>query len=657
MLVPDNSRRHINERVDKVVRERDRLKDEPLPVPEGMRRKDAPTLRFVRKLMDEAVRDRAQYTSNWSRYWNFYQGRQWPTKRINWRAYIVINYVFATVENIVSVMTDNRPKINLLPADKDQTAYVDTLQALLDTIWRRRNVLFQIQHALRNAMIFGVGFLKVFWDPSLDNGRGDINVTSPDPTTIYVDPGCTDFDDAEWVLWADEVSMEHIRRNYPEKAQYVRPGTSISSSGVNWRDERKLAQGSGNPLSDDMTFVTPAYDRLEVVGNTDYSTPPAKTGATRQQDRVLLVEAWFRDDETEILVEKVKTIDPDDGTVHFEEKEVEKAKYPNGRLVTIAGHVVLQDIPSPYMHGRWPFVRIVDNAQPNQFYAKGEVELLEDPQKELNKRRSQVLDYANMLGNGVWVIDHDSGVNPDMITNRPGLIITKMAGREVRRERAPEIPQYLVDLQERTIRDMQTVTGIHDTLGGVVPRGIRTGAGMIEAQDIASTRLRLKVRNLEHALVQMGQLMIGLIQQYYNPARVVRIIGKDGAVEFFELDGSRIRGDWDIIIGTGSTLPVSKSLRFEQAIRLFQMQAIDQIALLESADWPGKEDIIKRMTGQPIPGSDQGTLSADGGQNLPENKGPSHSLGPVVSRAPDTGTATPAFSQTFGQAPQGEGVV
>lgn len=649
--VPDKSRRHINEPSKKIERilNNDNNFTEIRYLPEDVRKKDAPKVRYVKKLMDEAIKDRAQHTANWSRYWNFYESKQWPTKRINWRAYLVINYIFATIENIVAVMTDNRPKINLLPADKAQTDYVDVLQAVMDTIWRRRNVLFQIQNALRNAMIFGVGFLKVYWDTELDEGRGDINVSCPDPTTIYVDPGCTDFDDAEWVLWADFVSIDYIKRRYPEKSKFVRPGAFLTP---NWRDERRQQAGSGNPLMDNTEFVSPGYDRLEVAGNTEYSTPPAKSANFKQADRVQLIEAWFRDDEKEAYEEKVKVIDPDTQEVRWEFREMERDKYPNGRLVTIAGDVVLQDIPSPYQHGKWPFVRIVDNAKPNQFYGGGEVALLEDLQKDLNKRRSQVLDYANMLGNGVWVIDHDSGVDPDTITNRPGLIITKMSGREVRREKAPEIPQYLIDLQERTIRDMQAITGIHDTLGGVVPRGIRTGAGMIEAQDIASTRLRLKVRNLEHALVQAGQLMIALIQQYYNPARVVRIIGKDGAVEFFELDGSRIRGDWDIIIGTGSTLPVSKSLRFEQAIRLFQMEAIDQVALLEAADWPGREEIIKRMTGQPPPNAD-GSIPQEPSR---DPKGPSHSLGPVVSRAPSF-DETPGFSQTFDQPPQGEGVV
>lgn len=649
-LEPNKSYRHINERVDKILNNKSNWTDMPV-VPEEVRKKDAPKIRFVKKLMDEAVQDRSQYTSNWTRYWNFYESRQWPTKRIQWRAYLVINYIFANIENIVAVMTDNRPKINLLPADKAQTEYVEILQALLDMIWRRRNVLFQVQNALRNAMIFGVGFLKVYWDADLDDGKGDVNVSAPDPTTIYVDPGASDFDDAEWVLWADYVSLDHIKRNYPAKGRYVRPGAAPA---LNWKEERRLAQGSGNPLHDNVEFISPGFDRLEVAGNTEYSTPPVKSGAHKQPNRVLLTEAWFRDDETFVTEEKIKVIDPDDGTVRFETREVENIKYPDGRLVTIAGNVVLQDIPSPYRHGKWPFVKIVDNCRPNTFYGRGEVELLEDLQKELNKRRSQVLDYANLLGNGVWIIDHDSGVNPDMITNRPGLIITKMGGREVRREKAPEIPQYLVDLQERTVRDMQNITGIHDTLGGVIPKGIRTGAGMIEAQDIASTRLRLKVRNLEHSLIQMGRLMIYLIQQYYNPARVVRILGKDGAVEFFELDGSKIEGDWDIIIGTGSTLPVSKSLRFEQALRLYDAKVIDNVALLEAADWPGREEVIKRMTGQPLPVEPE-----QPGPYAPkhENKGPSQNLGSLNTRSMGEVNPTPAFSQTFEQPPEGGGVI
>jgi hypothetical protein len=643
VIRPEDSKRHINKKIDKV----DEIFDEEKNwtsinyLPDEQRNEDLAKVRLINKMKWEAGQHRAQYTSNWLRYWNFYRSRQWPTRRISWRAYLVINYIFATIENIVATMTDNRPKINLLPADKSQADYVDTLQALLDTIWRRRNVLFTVQNALRNAMIFGTGFLKVFWNEDLEDGKGDIDVSSPDPTTIYVDPGATSFEDAEWVLWSDTVSMDHIRRNYPDKAKFVRPGIAEKD----WRDERRVYQQAGSPLYENVDFVSPVRDRLEVIDNTEYSSPPTKVVGQKSRDRVRIIEAWFIDDEMEVTTEMVKIIDPITEEMTLQPKIMKRPKYPNGRLITIAGDIVLQDVPSPYLHGMWPFVRIVDNSIPNEFYGVGEVELLEDLQKELNKRRSQVIDYANLLGNGIWVIDHDSGVDPDKITNRPGLIITKMPGREVRREAGPEIPHYLVGLQEQTLGDMQAITGIHDTLGGQIPRGVRTGAGMIEAQDIASTRLRLKVRNLEYSLARVGRLMIALIQQYYSPPRVVRILGKDGGVEFYEIDGNILRGDWDIIVGTGSTLPVSKSLRFEQAVRLYQMEAIDQPALLEAADWPGKEEIVKRMTGEPWP---------DPVRDEPdrrENKGPSQNSGAQAARGTEGIEAEPAFSQTFDQPP------
>jgi hypothetical protein len=603
----DKSRKHIHEALKEFLAKKG--DDSKQSAADLAYLKDRPVLKFVRKLRNEAKEHRGQYTSHWLRYWNFYRGRQWPARRITWRE------------------------------------YVDILQGLLDTLWRRRNVLFTLQSALRNAMIFGTGFLKVYWDPDLDDGRGDINVTSPDPSTIYVDPSCTDFDNAEWVLWSDVVSMDHIKRKYPEKAKFVQAGIEDKD----FRDERRVFANLGSPLYENVEMVSPVADRLEVLDNTEYSSPPTKLVSQKARNKVMITEAWFRDDETYIVEEKVRVTDPIDGTVRDDIRRVEKEKYPKGRLVTIAGNVVLQDIPSPYAHGEWPFVRIVDNSMPNEFYGTGEVELLEDLQKELNKRRSQATDHANLLGNPVWIIDHDSGVDPAKITNRPGLIVTKMPNREVRREPGTEMPHYIFSMQDQTKSDMQQVTGIHDTLGGQIPRGVRTGAGMIEAQDIASTRIRLKVRNLEHGLHRVARLMIALIQQYYNPARVVRILGKDGAVHFFELDGTKIQGDWDIIIGTGSTLPVSKSLKFEQALRLFQMEAIDQVALLEAADWPGREEIIKRMTGEDAP-PPSGAPASPG---KPRNKGPSHSLGAAVTREPASPDPTPAFSQTFNQPPPG----
>jgi hypothetical protein len=66
---------------------------------------------------------------------------------------------------------------------------------------------------------------------------------------------------------------------------------------------------------------------------------------------------------------------------------------------------------------------------------------------------------------------------------------------------------------------------------------------------------------------------------------MIRILGDAGEVAFVPFDGVNVRGDWDLRVGAGSTLPVSKSVMSQMAIQMFQMQAIDQRALLENVEF------------------------------------------------------------------------
>ena len=112
------------------------------------------------------------------------------------------------------------------------------------------------------------------------------------------------------------------------------------------------------------------------------------------------------------------------------------------------------------------------------------------------------------------------------------------------------------------------------------------------------------------------RLVVALIQQFYNTERVIRITGRDGeelldaVLDFVQVNSPQGDGEvsleniipqdaeFDIKIGAGSTLPVSRASRFTQALQLFQVGAIDQVELLKHSGWPRFEEVIARMMQQ-----------------------------------------------------------
>lgn len=556
---------------------------------------------WVNRILWEAQQYRKTYDSQWEYYYQLYRSQHYPVRKINrvagtWQAKLAINYIFSIIESIIATMTDNKPKINIIPTCPEQQDYTSNLQEALDSIWYRRKAHVKTQDALKNAMIYGIGYLKFWWDPDCEGGKGDIEIGVPDPFSIFPDPRCTSFHDAEHVLEVREVTVDYIRQHYPTTGANVR-ADSPSEGSMKFKREGGMQPGSmGNFLS--VPLVSPIDDNPLKIDQTDFSSPPYKSGQTRGKT-VTLIECWVRDYSKKKVQIPMMSVDPMTGMPITILEEHEEPMYPNGRIIHVANGVTLQDKPAPYHI--WPYVRIIDNSLPGEFFGQGEPEILHHLQHELNKARNQIINHRVLMGNAIWIVDKDSGVDRDEITNEPGMIVWKYRGSEVRRESPPQLPPWQVQIVEMTIRDMREISGIGATSGGVVPRGVRSGSGFEAAQEIANTRIRLKVRNLESALEDAGRIMISLIQQYYTVPRMIRILGNAGEVAFVPFDGTHVRGDWDLRVGAGSTLPVSRAVQAQNAIQLFQLGAIDQRALLEHTDFPDAEDILHRMGGPLAP--------------------------------------------------------
>jgi len=294
-----------------------------------------------------------------------------------------------------------------------------------------------------------------------------------------------------------------------------------------------------------------------------------------------------------VQVPVITGIDPWTQQPITEMRDQEVRAFPFGRLIHWCNGEVLDDGESPYR--RWPYALFQDIVLPGEFYAVGEPEVLKDLQLELNKRRSQMVDHASIMGNAIWIVDRHSVVDPEMFNNKPGQIVEKAQGTEVRREAPPPMQSWNMQMIELAIRDMREVSGVSGVSSGQVPKGVRSGSGFEAAQEIGNIRVRSRGKSIKGALEAIGRIMVSHIQQFYTTPRMVRIIGSAGDTHFIPFDGKTIRGDWDLTVEPGSTMSSTKAARIQQAIQLYQLQAIDKRALLEITEFPGKEAILKRM--------------------------------------------------------------
>lgn len=570
--------------------------------------KDDPTgevYRFAERYRETMKQYRGNFDENWDVYYNMLMGNQWVQPGSSattlrspnspaWKARMCVNYTHAIVDDIVAIVFDQDPRLSISATAPEQLQYVDALQAAIDEVMYRQKGATKCRQAFYNALTFGNGYLKVTYDPSENQGEGQICLDLVPTQNLYVDKVCSSFANCEAVLEVSVVPLSKLQRQFPDKAHLLRSDTSQGTYG------EKLSEDtlSSNNFNQSMQIYTPTEDQPRIADKTIFTNPPYKRSQGRADALVEMGELWVKDYSLEVVDERfVSAYDAWRRPIYGIRKQ-KRRRYPHGRLITFGGGLVLQDRKNPYRIFP-PYILFQDIINPGVFYARGEPELLYDPQRELNKRRSQIMDNAAYIGNSIWIVEKDSGVTPSMLDNTPGRVIPVNAGKagSIHRQNPPEMPGWIMKASELPIGDMMFIAGIAQ--GG--PKGARSGTAMQEAVSAITRRTRMKTKQVEDALVDLGQALITMIQDFYTTSKMVRIMGNMGNAAFVPFDRFHVRGQWDIKVEATNSAANSKVARRQEALQLFGMGVIDDRALLEAMEWPGREEVLRRKGRTPQP--------------------------------------------------------
>jgi hypothetical protein len=602
--------------------------DSPSPA-ESSKVSDDAELKQALKLIESAKAARKDIDKDWTKYEAYYDGNQWYGRnRPAYRASPVANKIRPAIQTMLPIMTDAQPGIDVSPQEPSDYTFATSIADVARAWWTKRNVSLTLNEMVLDALKLSGGIGKVVWDADLDNGRGDVRVLRVDPRNFYPADGATDCNvNCPYTVEMYPARVGELKRRYPEKAKQIR------STGP--RDKQKK-DASGTGVNTEILLVSPI----------DKGTGPFPEGAaggagsSNDNDVAWVAEIWMDDYATE-------EVTSDDGTVE------QRRKYPNGKIVQCIPdlNLLLAVDDNPYRDGLKPYVRIIDTIVPGQFWGEGEVGPYIAVQDMINRTLATIYDSLNSMSNPVWILDAESGVDPNMITNQIGLILVKNRGTEVRREPPPPLPAQVFEFYSMMSSEFDSQSGVHDITQGRKPVGVTAAEAMNTMQEAAQTRIRLKERNMQAALNSMGYLIISRILQFYRKPRIVRITGKDNIPEYFEFfiedapnggmkfnkrqfdydetgkkytpaqRGWQVAGEskgmFDISIVAGTSLPAMKAQRGNLALRLADGKYIDQESLLDVLEWPNKEEIMSRMQQQMQAAADA-QQGAAGGKGVPQ---------------------------------------
>lgn len=545
---------------------------------------------------------RGKFDEPWESYFNMVKGNQWvatgapgvaprANRMPGWRARPNINYILPIMDDIIATIFDNDPRLVISPTDpwQMQAQYVEAMQAVLDSTCYRQKFAAKARQAVWNALTYGNGYLKFWFDPSANEGEGDIQISVVPTQSLFVDKFATCMADATKICEVSYIPLSELKRMYPDKAALMTPDSAYGSFAEQLTEDGTLNSNVTNQLQ----IFTPSDDNPRYADKTVFSNPPYQKTAGRSEPVCEVREMWVRDyDEEEYDQQYIHAYDQFGRPIHHV-RRMKRLKYKYGRIVTTGAGIILQDKKNCYRC--FPIYAMVqDWITPGVFWADGEPSVLADPQRQYNKHRGQLMDTAASAATPITLYEKDSGFVPGMLSNSPGQMIGLNPGgiNKFHRVPAPEMPGYFMQAMELPKQDMMFQSGVQ----GGKPTG-RSGQAVQEQVSAGTKRMRMKSKQVNDFLVDCGTILITLIQDFTTPSKVIRVMGSGANAAFAMFDRQHVRGQWDLKIEASSEASNTKAAHRQEAMQLRTLGVIDDQNLLETMEWPGRHELMRRKTG------------------------------------------------------------
>jgi hypothetical protein len=353
--------------------------------------------------------------------------------------------------------------------------------------------------------------------------------------------------------------------------------------------------------------------------------------------------------------------------------EIHEFHYGQKLITMLNQSKVVRVEETPFEHGEYPFVRIVDHYQEHEFWGIGEIEPIQHLVELMNTEVNARIDNWKLILNAMFAVNIDHVADQRELVMRPGGIIRMREpgmpiNQVMQRIELGDVTSSAYEEVQQTKDMIEMVTGVSPyTAGGDSPSMNDTATGVSLISEQGNTRFALKMTLNELAgLKRLGRHFGSLLQQFLPEEVTIRIIGEAGAVGFRDVTQQSILGAFDYDIDSQSTTQ-TESIRREQNLSLLMSLAalVDPTTGQPYLVIPELMADILRDTGhkdtdryinqqqalppQAAPGAPPGALSPE---MPPEGLPPQVPAGPPPGPPMGAPPMDPAMMQMMQQAPE-----
>lgn len=510
----------------------------------------------------------------------FYLGDQWEEQERQklfeeGRNAFSFNLVRRNINLLTGYQRKHRLSSVVSPTENSDQQSADQLSQLLLYVMNHGEGYRCISEAFGGALKTGFNLLNIWMDYRDDPINGDIKFGRDPYNGFITDPYFTklDFSDCSYVIKRKYLSVQQAASLLPgqEKDLY-----KLVKIGWSRDDKFTWLPYQRQPNGDD--FV--AYNEFYKQG---WENVPVLV----DQETGEYMEWEGDEDGAKFLLQS----------------------YPQLKLIKrpkqyVDCHIIVNDTfmrteRNQFGLNEYPFVPMVGIFEPESELWDLKVQSLIrcqiDPQREANRRRSQMIDILDSSINSGWIAKKSSVVNPrSLFQTSQGKVIWKEDGTEpgdIERIQPAQLPQGMFELQRQFDQDIMTITGVNDANFGITENEAESGIMMMLRQGASIVNLQDLFDNLRYAQKLVSKKALKLIQTW-KPEKIQRIINEPPTQQFYNKNFIK----YDVSVQEGVLTDDQRQIYFRQLVDLKNLGVpVTGQMLAEAAPLQGKSEYNEQI--------------------------------------------------------------
>lgn len=470
----------------------------------------------------------------------FAVGKQWnPDDKAKLEAAgvpaLTINKIQPNLFLISGFQRQNRSDWIAYPEGDEDNLEAEIVTKLLKNSVKQSEGQYIVSEQFEDGTICGEGWVEPYIDYTNDLINGDLVLNKDNPLMIFPDPDGVKYDlsDCEFVVKVSpKLSKDQVLKIFPDKEKEI---TEIADGSI----EATLADGDGEikqtidyPMTGDdngnsgLEAKEKCYDLVEY-----YYKKYVPKYIIADKDVGQLKEAKDKQEADQYVEQKNQAM----GMVVA---KVLKRIVPEIWICSLIGQTLIDEYISPY-YPKWKsyplfpfFAHRITTPLPKarEYMTQGIVRSLKDPQRELNKRRSQELRLLNSTANSGWLAEENTWKDKAVVEkygSSAGITLEYKSGKQKPERIIPApLSQGHAQLAAENTQDMKDISGINADLLSSQTGGADSGRAIHLRQQQGIIMLQRILDNFSRTQKMIGKFILSQLSELYTVETAMKVCGE-----------------------------------------------------------------------------------------------------------------------------------